>query len=142
VLPRTVVGAILVDSLTRPSYVVAARRTKPQALAGKWEFPGGKVEYGETPEAALGREIREELGVEVRVAAELAGPDGGWPISETYVLRLYFATVVAGTLHRSEDHDQLRRLGIDDLESVDWLPSDLQAIPALRAALEAPSATG
>lgn len=136
-MPQTVVGAILVDSLTRPSYVVAARRTKPAELAGKWEFPGGKVEYGETPEVALAREIREELGVEIAVGAELAGPDGGWPISETYALRLYLATVTTGTLHRSEDHDELRRLTVDELGSVDWLPSDLQAIPALSAVMSA-----
>ncbi|WP_322937882.1 (deoxy)nucleoside triphosphate pyrophosphohydrolase [Nocardioides bizhenqiangii] len=141
-MPRTVVGAIVVDSVDRPSYVVAARRTKPPALAGKWEFPGGKVEADETPEAALAREIREELGVEIAVGAELPGPDGGWPISEQYVLRLYFAVVTAGDLHRSEDHDELRRLTANELGSVDWLPSDLQAVAALRAALDHPSVTG
>lgn len=141
-MPQTVVGAILVDSFERPSYVVAARRTKPAELAGKWEFPGGKVEAGETPRSALAREVREELDVEISVGAELAGPDGGWPISEAYTLRLFLATVVSGTLHRSEDHDELRRLAVDELGSVDWLPSDLQALPALRAVLDAPSATG
>lgn len=141
-MTRTVVGAILVDSLERPSYVVAARRTRPAALVGKWEFPGGKVEPDETPEAALVREIREELGVRITVGAELAGPDGGWPISEEYVLRLYLATVAEGSLHRSADHDELRRLTVDELESVDWLPSDLDALPSLRALMAAPSATG
>lgn len=136
-MTQVVVGAIIVDQPEQPSYVVAARRTKPAELAGRWEFPGGKVEAGETPEAALAREIDEELGVAIAVVAELVGPDGGWPISEKYVLRLFFATVVAGELHESADHDELRRLPVDQLDAVDWLPSDLQAIPALRRVMAA-----
>lgn len=133
--PRTVVGAIIVDRPERPSYVVAARRTTPPALAGRWEFPGGKVEPGESPEAALVREVAEELGVGIAIGEELEGPDGGWPISEEYVLRLFFATVVSGELRGSADHDELRRLTPDQLDSVDWLPSDLAAVAALRARL-------
>ena len=132
---QTVVGAIIVDRIDRPSYVVAARRTTPTELAGKWEFPGGKVEPGETTETALAREIREELAVEVEVGPELPGPDGGWPISDKYVLRLYLA-VARGDLHSSADHDELRRLGVDELDTVDWLPSDRQAIPAVARLLE------
>ncbi len=128
---QVVVGAVIVDKLERPSYVVAARRSRPAELAGKWEFPGGKVEDGETAEAALEREIREELDVEISVGSEVVGPEGGWPISEQYVLRLFLATVAGGRLHESADHDELRRLTVGELDSVDWLPSDRQALPQL-----------
>ena len=65
---RVVVGAAIV----RDGRVLACRRTSPVEAAGRWELPGGKVEPGETPEAALVREVREELGVGVAIIA-LAG---------------------------------------------------------------------
>ena len=132
-MPRLVVGAVIVDRLAAPTRVLAARRTSPAELAGRWEFPGGKVEVGEAPAAALVREIREELSVPVRVGAELTTDEGGaWPISEKYELRLLFAVVVEGEPTAGADHDDLRWLGVDELESLDWLPSDRQALPALR----------
>ena len=61
-----VVGGAVLDSLTGPGRLLAARRTAPPQFAGMWEFPGGKVEPGEAPEAALHRELQEELGIGVR----------------------------------------------------------------------------
>ena len=71
---RLVVGAAVVDDLVRPTRLLAARRTEPSSLAGGWELPGGKVDDGEMPLAALHRELLEELGVEVRVGPHVPGP--------------------------------------------------------------------
>ena len=71
---RLVVAAAIVDNLARPTRVLAARRSQPARIAGLWEFPGGKVEVGEDPAAALHRELREELGVEVELGALIPRP--------------------------------------------------------------------
>ncbi|HYG92444.1 MAG TPA: (deoxy)nucleoside triphosphate pyrophosphohydrolase [Nocardioides sp.] len=134
--PRTVVGAVIVDALDRPTAVLAARRNRPADLAGRWEFPGGKVEPGETPQAALVREVREELDVAITVGDELVGPAGGWPISAGYVLRLFFAVAAGGTISPGSDHDEVRWLAAAELDSVDWLPSDRGAVAVLRTHLE------
>lgn len=133
VQPRVVVGAVIVED----GRVLAARRIRPKELAGRWEFPGGKTEGGEDPRDALVREVREELTASIEVTDELVGAGAPWPISETFVLRLYLASVAHGELRPRTDHDLLRWLAPDELDSVDWLPSDRLALPAVRAALTA-----
>jgi 8-oxo-dGTP diphosphatase len=122
-----VVGAIIVDSFSQPTLVLAARRSRPADLAGSWEFPGGKVEPDETPTAALEREIREELGVEIEVGSEL----GTWPINGALDLSLFFAEITSGELTPGETHDAVRWLALDELTSVRWLPADERALPVL-----------
>lgn len=135
--PALVVGAIIADDLTTPSHIFAARRYRPAEIAGRWEFPGGKVEVGETPEDALVREISEELGATITVGPEVCHADGTWPISERYVMRLYFAQVVSGQLTPGDSHDQVVWLTPEDLGNLDWLPSDAGAICAIQARLAA-----
>ena len=140
---RLVVGAALVDSLSWPRLLLAARRSAPPALAGRWEFPGGKVDRGETPEQALRRELDEELGVQVLLGAEVVAgvgvddPDHGrvWPLGAGFVLRLWLAQMVEpsapGLPEPREDHDALRWLGAQELGSVPWLAADAEAVLAV-----------
>jgi 8-oxo-dGTP diphosphatase len=131
-----VVGAVIVDSLVEPRRVLATRRTRPADLAGRWEFPGGKVEPGETAEEALVREVREELDVTLMLSEEiLTGAGEAWPISDQLTLRLFEAELFVGTLTPGESHDELQWLGRDELDSVDWLDSDWAAIPVIRGLL-------
>ena len=123
--PQVVVGAAILDG----GKVLAACRTAPPALAGKWELPGGKVEPKETDEAALVRECREELGVDVLLGSRV-GRD--WPIGATAVLRVWFATIARGELV-SREHAELRWLTVEELRDVDWLAPDLPIVAKLAA---------
>lgn len=130
--PVLVVAAALVDRLERPRRLLAARRHRPTALAGRWEFPGGKVDPGETPEQALHRELHEELGVAVALGPELPGPDGGaWPISSRHRMRLWSAVVVRGEPAPLVEHDELRWLEPGRWLDVDWLDPDVPIVDAL-----------
>ena len=129
-MPRIIVGAAIISD----GRVLACERALPPEMAGKWEFPGGKVDPGETEVQALVRECQEELGVEVEVGDELAGPQGdGWPMPSSYRMRVWRVRVVRGVPAPIEDHDQLRLLGPGQWLDVDWLPAD---VPIVRALLE------
>lgn len=128
-----VVGAAVVDDLEQPRTLLAARRTEPPHLAGGWELPGGKVEPGEDPVAALHRELAEELGVRVQVGAEVPAPSGaaGWPMPPRHRMRVWLVRVVDGEPAPIEDHDELRVLGPGEWMDVAWLPADVPIVRAL-----------
>lgn len=123
------------DNLADPGALLVARRSAPEQLAGLWEFPGGKVEPGEEPEAALVRELGEELGIGVRLGMELpSGSDAGWPLNERASMRVWFAEVVRGEPLPLEDHDELRWVDLRDSEAVlalPWIPADYPIVQAL-----------
>ena len=99
-------AAVVGAAIVRDGRVLAARRTTPPEAAGRWEFPGGKVEPGETPDAALVREIAEELGCTVEVVDWLPGEVG---IGERHVLTVAVARLVEGE-PRPHEHDRVRWL--------------------------------
>jgi 8-oxo-dGTP diphosphatase len=122
-----VVGAAIV----RDGRVLACRRTAPPEVAGRWELAGGKVEPGETREAALVREVREELGCEIAVTAWFADEEA---IGDRYVLRVAVAVLVGGEPDPVE-HDAVRWLASDELDGVAWLDPDRPFLPLLAAVL-------
>lgn len=129
-----VAAVALVDDLERPTRLLAARRTAPASMAGGWEFPGGKVEPGESPEQAAVREAQEELGVRVRLGEQVGGH---WPLGERARMLLWWAVVEEGEPEVSplEDHDELRWLAAGELGDVPWLLADLPIVEHLRPLL-------
>ncbi|MCW2504200.1 MAG: hydrolase [Actinomycetia bacterium] len=125
----TIVGAAIMDDQGR---VLGAERAAPPALAGRWEFPGGKVEPGEEELAALHRECEEELGVGIEVLARLGG-DVTLPTGA--VLKVWIARLVRGEPQALE-HSELRWLPREELHSVPWLPADAPLVDALAAQLD------
>ena len=129
---QLVVGAAIVDDLSNPTVVLGARRTKPEALRGRWEFPGGKVEAGERPEDALVRELQEELLVTIHLGSELINPAGGrWPISEKYEMRVWVAAITDGTPNPTDSHDAFDWIPASDVDEYNWLDADLPIVAEL-----------
>lgn len=121
--PIQVVGAIIVDKGT----VFAARRSAERSAGGLWEFPGGKVEPAEQPTEALARELREELGAEVRIgvlASRHTTPVGPALID----LACYWAELHSAAPTVSTDHDQLGWFTPEELTTLEWSPADVPII--------------
>ena len=96
---------------------------------GGWEFPGGKVEPGETPEEALIREIKEELDSEIKVEKYIHTVEYDYPAFHLS-MRCYLCSLVSGDLVLTE-HEAAMWLKREELRSVSWLPADLELIPVI-----------
>jgi 8-oxo-dGTP diphosphatase len=125
----TIVGAAIMDDAGR---VLGAERAEPPAMAGMWEFPGGKVEPGEDELDALLRECEEELGVGIEVLERLGGDIV--LSTGTAVLKVWTARLVRGEPVAIE-HSELRWLSVNELDDVPWLPADAPLVELLRTVL-------
>lgn len=127
-----VVGAII----ERDGTVFAARRNPERSAGGLWEFPGGKVEADETPEQALSRELREELGIDAAIGRFLDRS-----VSEVDGARIelscYEAVLRGPEPSVSTDHDALMWIALDQLGELNWAPGDVPIIDRLPGVLAA-----
>jgi len=123
---------IVATAIIRDGQVLAARRTRPSAVAGRWELPGGRVEVAEAEAAAVVRECREELDAQVLPTGRL-GTD--LPI-DAGVLRVHVARFAPGSPEpRALEHGALRWLGVAQLDTVDWIDADRAVLADLAALL-------
>ncbi|MGA9872085.1 MAG: (deoxy)nucleoside triphosphate pyrophosphohydrolase [Rhodococcus sp. (in: high G+C Gram-positive bacteria)] len=124
-----VAGAIVADGL-----LLLAQRSRPPELAGLWELPGGKVENDETPEDALVRELREELGVETTVRSPLVGDVG---LAGGMTLRAYRVELVSGT-PAALKHSAIRWVDARGLREMDLVDADRAWVPEIGEMLRQP----
>lgn len=124
-----VVGAAIIHE----GKCLVAQRGPGMSLAGKWEFPGGKVELDERPDVALVREIEEELGLQVAVGVRL-GEGTAAVGSRLILLEVYAATIISGTLALRE-HAQVVWATSDELAHFGWAEADVPCVPDVQACL-------
>lgn len=126
--PRPIAAAAIVDSWTQPTRLLCTARAYPEQLRGMFEFPGGKVEPGETWEEALRREVFEELGVDVLLGPELEPPGSllHWPILHGHQMRVWVVTVdpPTATPQIGESHCVARWMALTEVQSLPWLAAD------------------
>ena len=126
-IPSHAMQVVVAGALIAGSALLVAQRQRPPELAGLWELPGGKVAEGEAEVAALARELREELGIDVFVG-DRVGADV--PVGGGLILRAYAVEQTGGILH-PHDHRALRWVSDEDLDDLAWVPADRAWLPAL-----------
>lgn len=126
--PLRVVGAVIV----REDRILAARRAPGRSAAGLWEFPGGKVEPGESPQQALARELREELGIEVEIGWLIGrGEADARDRDRDLHLDCYWARLNAAEPAGSTDHDRLEWVDRAHLQGLAWAGPDVPIVEAI-----------
>ncbi|MDO5727726.1 MAG: (deoxy)nucleoside triphosphate pyrophosphohydrolase [Bowdeniella nasicola] len=123
---------VVAAAVIRADTLLVAQRSRPAHLAGLWEFPGGKLEMGEMPRAALHRELREELGLSVHLGEVLRSgdPDGNWALDNNMRMRVYLASP-RGQVQFLAVHRQARWVAFAELSDLPWIAADRPIVQAL-----------
>ena len=123
---KEVTAGIIIDN----NKILIAQRGANEKLAGKWEFPGGKIELDETPQECLKREIKEELEVYIEVGDYLGESIYTYPNGEIKLIA-YFATVVDGDIKLSV-HDKIEWITIGEIDEYDFAAADIYFVEKLK----------
>ena len=127
---QLVVGAVVVDDLRQPTRFLAAQRAYPAQLRGQWEFPGGKVEPGESPQAALARELREELNIVANIGMEVMSdiPLSAWPLKPGLQMRVWLVSTDRPEISPGTSHMQVKWVTPVQALDLNWLPPYLPIV--------------
>ena len=120
-----VVGAVIIEN----DKILCAQRGPAKSLPLKWEFPGGKIEAGETPQEALSREIKEEMQCIVEIGGQVEHTVYEYDFGIVH-LTTYYCKLIEGKPVLTE-HVEMKWLAPDELKSLDWAPADIPAIETL-----------
>ena len=124
-----VVAVVICDNINTPKKIFATQRGYGE-FKGGWEFPGGKVEEGETPQEALKREIMEELATEIKVGDYIKTVEYDYPKFHLS-MQCFWCEVVSGNLELKE-HEAARWLQKEQIYEVEWLPADVSLVEKIR----------
>lgn len=122
-------AAVICDNIENKNKIFATAKGYGE-FKGKWEFPGGKIETGETPEQALVREIKEELNTDIKVGELIETIEYDYPAFHLS-MKCFWAEVISGKLEPLEALDT-RWLTKEKLDSVEWLPADIALIETIK----------
>ena len=128
-----VVAAIIKAANETGEPIIFATQRGYGDFKGGWEFPGGKIEEGETPQDALVREIREELETEIKVGELIDTIEYDYPAFHLS-MDCFWAEIISGDLVLKE-HEAARWLKKEELDSVEWLPADVTLVEKIREAI-------
>ena len=116
--------------LARDGKILIARRRSSDHLAGKWEFPGGKIEDGESPEECLRRELHEEFGVDTSIGEFLA--ESVYHYDHISIRLLAYRTLLGYGKLEPNDHDAYAWVTIDEMDAYDFAPADVPFVDRLK----------